>query len=423
MRSIHYYAEGWGALLARFAKASRGTTAVTFAALAPFMLGAFGIASDSATFIMKRNSLQTTADSAALAAAKELAISSNGQAEIEAVAKLAAAAALGPDSPNVEVAVSVDRKESKVQVAIAEAWTPFFAHFIKTDVTPIKTSATAMLAGIPNICVLALEKSKADGIRMTKDARITAKECGVYANSTHAQAVRLDDKSTITADMICSAGGVLARGRALDPPPTTDCPQMPDPLANRAPPSYGGCDHPAKVSINGSATLNEGVYCGGISISGNGNVILNPGIYVMKDGPLSISGQGRITGEHVGFYLDGIASQIDMTGNATIDLSGPKDGAMAGLLFFESRNMPIDTQHRIKGENVKRLTGTVYLPRGYLLIDPKSRVAENSEYTAIITRRFEAREGPELILNSDYDATDVPVPQGIRATTQVILTK
>ncbi|MFN0193556.1 MAG: pilus assembly protein TadG-related protein [Aestuariivirga sp.] len=422
MRAIRGHTKSWKALLSKFVTTSRGMTAITFAALAPFMLGAFGIASDSATFVMKRNSLQTIADAAALAAAKELAIASNGQAEIEAVAE-AAAAALGPDSPNAEVTVTVNRQESTVHVAVAETWMPFFAHFIKTGVTPIRTSATAMLAGMANVCVLTLEKNAADGIRMTKSARVTAADCGIYANSTHAQAVRLDDQSSISADMICSAGGVLAKSSAINPAPTTDCPQVPDPLSNRAPPSYGGCDQIAKAVANGNVTLDPGVYCAGLAISGKAKVTLNPGIYVMKDGPLSITGQGSVTGAHVGFYLDGALSVLEFSGNAVVDLTGPKDGNMAGLLFFESRDMPLGTLHRIKGEMVKRLTGTIYLPHGYLLIDPKSRVAENSAYTAIITRRLEVREGPELILNSDYDATDVPVPQGIRATTQVVLTQ
>ncbi|NJM30587.1 MAG: hypothetical protein HC855_11195, partial [Rhizobiales bacterium] len=67
MRAIRGHTKSWKALLSKFVTTSRGTTAITFAALAPFMLGAFGIASDSATFVMKRNSLQTIADAAALA--------------------------------------------------------------------------------------------------------------------------------------------------------------------------------------------------------------------------------------------------------------------------------------------------------------------------------------------------------------------
>ena len=56
-------------------------------------------------------------------------------------------------------------------------------------------------------------------------------------------------------------------------------------------------------------------------------------------------------------------------------------------------------------------------------MDPNAAVAENSAYTAIIVHKLELNEGPELVMNSDYGATDVPVPAGIIASAQVVLTK
>ena len=69
------------------------------------------------------------------------------------------------------------------------------------------------------------------------------------------------------------------------------------------------------------------------------------------------------------------------------------------------------------------LTGTIYLSRGQLLVDPNNAVAEDLAYTAIIANRLELTEGPELVLNSDYGATDVPVPAGIQSTAQVVLSE
>jgi hypothetical protein len=50
-------------------------------------------------------------------------------------------------------------------------------------------------------------------------------------------------------------------------------------------------------------------------------------------------------------------------------------------------------------------------------------VASDSAYTAIVSYRLELTQGPTLVLNSDYGATGVPVPDGIRATGQVVLTR
>ena len=44
-------------------------------------------------------------------------------------------------------------------------------------------------------------------------------------------------------------------------------------------------------------------------------------------------------------------------------------------------------------------------------------------FTAIIVQHLELNMGPNLVLNSDYNATNVPVPGGIKGAQQVILTQ
>jgi hypothetical protein len=57
-----------------------------------------------------------------------------------------------------------------------------------------------------------------------------------------------------------------------------------------------------------------------------------------------------------------------------------------------------------------------------LLVNPNAVVASKSAYTAIVVNRLELTEGPELVLNSDYSTTDVPVPDGISSGSSVVLT-
>ena len=59
------------------------------------------------------------------------------------------------------------------------------------------------------------------------------------------------------------------------------------------------------------------------------------------------------------------------------------------------------------------LLGTIYLPNGTLKIDSEGPIADKAAYTAIIARAIKLYEGPTLYLNSDYDASDVPVPEGL----------
>ena len=64
-------------------------------------------------------------------------------------------------------------------------------------------------------------------------------------------------------------------------------------------------------------------------------------------------------------------------------------------------------------DNARLLEGTIYLPRGHLYIDADAPIADKSAYTAIIVSRLELFAGPNLVLNADFDATDVPVPEGV----------
>ena len=71
------------------------------------------------------------------------------------------------------------------------------------------------------------------------------------------------------------------------------------------------------------------------------------------------------------------------------------------------------------------LIGTVYLSQGYLHVDANKPVADQSAYTAIVVRSLKLKAGPNLVLNSNYDATDVPFPPGLKnlAGSRIALTK
>ncbi len=86
---------------------------------------------------------------------------------------------------------------------------------------------------------------------------------------------------------------------------------------------------------------------------------------------------------------------------------------MAGLLFFEDRTTTFATYHQITSKDARNLVGTMYLPNSKLLIDSRDPVADRSDDTIIIARKFELRDGPELVLNTDDADSDSPVPDGV----------
>lgn len=406
-----------------FLRSTAGGVAVSFAMASPVLLAASGLAIDYASLEMKKAELQAVADVSALGGAKELAVAGTSDDAIRAVIASYVAMEFAEAGASVTSTTDIDRKEGTIRTEVEERWTPAFAQFLNADITPIRAHATALIVGSTNVCVLALDGSSTKAIHLDKKAKMRANGCGVYSNSNHSQGIRLDMDSSISAALICSAGGYKAKTSAVEPIPTTDCPLIPDPLAARGTPAIGSCDQTGLTLATGKHTLSPGTYCGGIKIKGTAAVKFLPGTYIISDGKFTVADTAKITGEHVGFYLSGDASTIDFTDDASINLSGEVKGELAGLLFFEDRAASLNRKHHIQSTQVDELTGTIYLSRGTLLVDPNSPVAENSAYTAIIANRLELTEGPELTLNSDYGSTDVPVPAGIQSSVQVVLSE
>jgi Flp pilus assembly protein TadG len=415
--------DGAKALLGQFIRlaASRsGSIAIVTAVATPVVLAGLGVAVDYGTLAMKLTQLHELADSAAIGGAKELALAGSSEQSIKSIVTRYIEQA---GKSGVTSTLVIDRKAGTLNVTLEEIWTPFFAQVLDASVTPIRAQATATLVGSSSICILTLDGSASSALHLDKEARISANGCAVYSNSTNAEGIRLDFNSSVAAALVCSAGGVKAKTTAVNPAPTTDCPPADDPLASRKEPLFKGCDFTGFKISAGSKTLEPGTYCGGITISGTASVVFDSGSYTIKDGPFKLANSAKIAGEHVGFYLAGDATTIDFSGNTSVSLTGATDGDLAGLLFFEDRSVKLDRKHRINSANASELTGTIYLSRGTLRVDPNTAVAEDSAYTAIIAHKLELDEGPELVMNSDFGATDVPVPAGIRASAQVVLTK
>jgi hypothetical protein len=166
--------------------------------------------------------------------------------------------------------------------------------------------------------------------------------------------------------------------------------------------------------VTGKTTLEPGVYCGGINVIG-GDVTLKPGTYILNNGGLVIMNGGKLMGENVGFYLTGALglSTIQFAPSTTISLTAPKTGDMAGMMFFEDRDVLFKFPHIIASNDARNLVGTIYLPGNTLEINSKKPVADKSDYTVIIARKFDMKDGPELVLNTDYESSPIPVPEGV----------
>ena len=397
-------------LLSKFGRDRSGGVAILFGLVLPVLIGMVAAAVEYGLLVHRRNQLQNAADTGALAAARELSLaaySTDGTADTARSIILASLSNTGGLSIDSQV------KGASVEVNLRERVNHIFGQVLGPPFTELKIQAIARISS-SRLCLLALEPEKNGAIDMNKSARLTALQCGVFSNSKDKAGIVAADSALVDAETVCSAGGISGKANFVKPP-TTDCPQIADPLAGRQPPTIGACDFNKTEIKGGTRTLRPGVYCGGLKITNSATVTLAPGIYIVQGGKLTVDRGASLEGEDVGFFLAGKDSSFLFDFDSSISLAAPKTGEMAGILIFDDRGGKFD-KHRIYSNHARKLLGTIYMPNGALYIDAKKPIADRSAYTVVVARTVEIFDGPDLVLNSDYNATSVPVPKGVGPT-------
>jgi hypothetical protein len=412
-----------------------GGVLTTFGLVTPILLMGIAAAVDYGMFERGRSRLQAQVDAAAIAAAREMQMAQADTSRVAAVAENF----VHNSEPQATVTTRVDMTALSVKVSATETYVPKIGAYFWAKAPTIAASATAKLSGTMPLCLLALDPKAPATLELEESAMMTATGCMVYSNSKNPGGLQAKDEATLKAGLVCTAGGKAKTSQAtVTPDPVTDCPVMADPLQSRTPPSDTTCRFNNTVISGVVQTLQPGVYCGGLKVTNGADVTLASGVYIIKDGPLIVDKGASLRGTNVGFYLTGTSSNLTFASDSTISLSAPKDGPLAGLLIFDdpagasapaippyALPVPIvgglvgkllkgpPREHKILSDNARMLLGTIYMPQGRLIIDANKPIADKSAYTVLVVQRIDLHSGPNLILNSDYSATDVPVPPGV----------
>jgi Flp pilus assembly protein TadG len=424
-----------GGALRALVRGNTGSILSTFGLVTPILLMGIAAAVDYGMFERGRSRLQAQVDAAAIAAAREMQLAQTNTARIVAVAENF----VHNSEPQATVTTRVDTTALSVTVSAHETYVPKIGAYFWAKAPTITATATAKLSGTMPLCLLALEPKAPATLELEQSAMMTATGCMVYSNSKSSGGLQAKDSATLKAGLVCTAGGrAKTAGATVTPDPVTDCPVMADPLRSRTPPSDTTCRFNNTVISGVVQTLQPGVYCKGLKITNGADVTLASGVYIIKDGPLIVDKGAILRGANVGFYLTGPTSNLTFAADSTISLSAPKDGPLAGLLIFDDPTgasapaippfaLPIPLvggllgklipgpprEHKILSDNARMLLGTIYMPQGRLIIDANKPIADKSAYTVLVVQRIDLHSGPNLILNSDYSATDVPVPRGV----------
>lgn len=396
-----------------FSRSTAGGVMMTFAAVLPVIVVAGGAALDFGIITSKRTNYQAIADSAALAAAKEFRLSNSTKDSVQSVAKRYAAGLLEQAKVSADIIASADATARTVTVTINDQVQTIVMHMLSSKYGKLSAKATAKVVGGAPVCAIGLDKMLPLTVALDKKAKLEAPGCTVYSNSKAPLGLLVRDQATMKASFICSAGGVSFTGLgSITPKPQMDCPVIPDPLSNRVGPTPMGCTMNNAV-IKSNTTLNPETYCGGLTITNGAKVDFKPGEYIIQNGPFVVTGNAAVKGVYTGFFLTGTGARLKFDQQSSISLTAPRDGLMAGLLFFEDRSVAANQIHEIISDDAGTLLGTIYLPQGRLHVAANKPVAQNSAYTIVVARYFYLSEGPTMVLNTNYSDTDVPVPGGV----------
>lgn len=423
-----------------------GSVAVNFALALPALLGVVGGAVDYTSLSQQRSAIQNLTDSTALAIARQMSMMRMSDAQLQSAAEVyvaANAASMGMNSVTVRTTASADRLGLSV-VLKAPATTPLGIAPALAGIKDLDAKAETRLGQQQSrLCLLSLADTPNDvssgkmfvtpertGIDIRAGARIKAPDCLLHTNIKTPEAIKIGAGASVNASIICAMGGIQNSGGTVDATVIDTCPKVRNPMDTRTYPAVGqdckGKTYKDIALTSGSHVLAPGNYCGNIDISGDAKVRLSPGNFIIQ-GTLTVRGNAEFVGTNVGLYLWGgvgekrALAKFAFLENALIDLSGPETGAMAGFVIWEGINgatrdlgtgVASANFHQISTTRARRLTGTIYLPGGRLLIDAPVKVAEESDYTVMVVNRLDLAFGPTLVLNSNYARSRVPVPEG-----------
>lgn len=433
-------------MFGRFLGDSGGNFAMLFAVLAPVFMGIIGLAADYSIFSNQRSRMQETADAAALAAASEAVLSSWDETAAESVAADFIEQMLSrSDLSSAEYThkVKANGKDGSVRVEIEQDGHGYILLGWLKNNPQIHVEATARAAGSQPVCAISTETTEAHSLQVRALSKLTASECSIYANSISAKAVSVDANTEIRTGMTCSAGGVEGPLFSFRPEPVTDCPALEDPLSARSATGSNNCMKSTGAILGLYLVMRPGTYCEDVVIDQLASVLLMPGVYVFRDASLIVKGNSSIAGNNVALQFEGEEARFEFLHDSKVSLTAPKKGALAGIAVYANRGNKAPRTFRIDSKDAARLVGTVYMPEDELVIGGDedgdgvcdilpilnntgislkagpievdldvcdANLGANSEWTAIIARQIRLNHGVNVVLNADYDSSDIPLP-------------
>lgn len=371
------------------------------------IIGLCGAATDTIQWYLWRSQLQRAADSAALAGANTLPQVPGVSGSVLAQTSVAVAVqhdlsfytATGYSVDAIETppkAGSMAGNANSVRVALSTTSVlPFSSLFLPRPVK-IATASTAQYVRIPT-CVLALDPSASSAVYVGGSSQLSL-NCAIAANSSASQAITLTG-TAISATEVHTPGGInassVSSSTVLHPHSTYTA----DPYSGLPTPDWStycaAGSQNLTVNNKNSTELAPGCYTG---LSIKSAATLEPGIYYIGSGGLSLNAGASLSGTGVVFVMTNQSSPFDpnnvgglsLNGSAQISLSAPTAGTYAGVLIAGDprANTSNGASWTVAGNASSFFQGAFYSPNNAISFNGTSGMNTNCTFFVAKTVSF-----------------------------------
>jgi hypothetical protein len=356
-------------------KSRRGAVAVLVTVSLVALLSVVALALDGGLLLDDRRRVQAAADAAALAAADDLYLNwqtssgtDGGGTAAKAARDNAAANGYSNDGPTSAVTVNIPPTSGNFvgQAGYAEVIIQFnqkrgFSGIFGSGDIPVRARAVARGLWTPfNDGILVLHPTAPSALNANGNGTTTVRNANIIVDSNNSLAATtvgnafVSDPSQVIAITGTNPGysgnftGNIVTGQQPTPDPLAYLP-TPDPSTMTV----------RTVPSGTNITIEPGRYVGGIQISGQTTLTMEPGIYYMDGGDFQFSGQGNLNASGVMIYS---TAGLSVTGLGSVTMSPPTSGIYTGITYFQSRTSSATAL--VNGNGGYNITGTFYLAGG-----------------------------------------------------------
>ena len=425
-----------------------GQAVVLFAIMMLALLFAVGLAIDAGQLYSAKRAQQEAADAAAFAAAVVLYQQGTGADAIAAART--DALTNGYSSGGTCLLTSAGPcTDAATQTTVTVYWPPISGSYVgnikhveveitrqvKTSLVPAEAAFNPVRArGVAGseplnngYAIMALDRGNTCGAFNTQsNGSVQLYGGGILVNSTCTSFAAQNDQGTAgpcagNCFYIQSPYPLDVNGNAtghwsdLGITVNSNHPQVSDPFAGFPKPTVSGlpvCNSLAACQ-DGSGNQIPGVYTVNLGGSGNNDMVLNPGIYILKNG-MDTAGNRDVTGDNVFIFntyssypaAPGVSPschQINLQGNATSTLTAQTTGTWANLLVYQDPACSVAME--IGGNGTFIGTGSIYIPSAQFIFDGNPSSLTGSQ---LIARTVNIQNG-NISINYNPVTTAQPI--------------